>query len=439
MLLLVGSSNGFLDFLAKALGVVNQIQTPLQVVALGLILLAFIFVVLMWKINPRDKNQLGFIKPIVLLLLVIFFILLLAALFVTFDGSKKAAAIESTFIENPQMKALLKPLDLRLSGDRSEVAGQVRVPQGLDTSLDELTTTSLFYVKAGVTDFARPATTVASLAFFANQPERAKDLLTASVALDPSPRSLNDLGVIFYDAAQQESDLQKRKDLLATATSYFQKALAEDPRLVQAINNMGLIAYTNDQLAAALDRFNEALALDPSYLNALNNRGLTYRKLGLRTDDPQERADLLQKAEADFEAVLRQNPNLEATHYNLALLEENLGNAERAAEHYEKAIQLNLRRTIAFNNLSFIYSQNEKLKNSERAVYLAEQALALKPNDPCFLDTLAHAHLANGECDEAVTTSENSLQQFAAATMRPACAEEELRTSLERIRRECGR
>jgi tetratricopeptide (TPR) repeat protein len=96
----------------------------------------------------------------------------------------------------------------------------------------------------------------------------------------------------------------------------------------------------------------------------------------------------------------------------LAVIEEATGNTSAAAELYSLALELNPDRPIALNNLAMMLLETDPPLALEKA----RRAVALAPRVAVFHDTLALAHLAVGQPDDAVT------QAVAATRLEPNVA-----------------
>jgi tetratricopeptide (TPR) repeat protein len=76
------------------------------------------------------------------------------------------------------------------------------------------------------------------------------------------------------------------------------------------------------------------------------------------------------------------------------------GKFEDALRWYEKAVQLNNQNHLALNN--YAYSLAEQGKELERALKLANRALAIRPNEGAYYDTRAWIYYKMGRYEEAL-------------------------------------
>jgi DNA-binding transcriptional MerR regulator len=106
------------------------------------------------------------------------------------------------------------------------------------------------------------------------------------------------------------------------ARAAYERALALDPALVEARQNLGRLLHEQGELAAAERVYREGLRLAGDHPVLLYN-------LGVLLDDAGRRGDAI----AAYEAALRADPLFADCHYNLALLLEAEGNSRGAIRH----------------------------------------------------------------------------------------------------------
>jgi uncharacterized protein (TIGR03790 family) len=105
-------------------------------------------------------------------------------------------------------------------------------------------------------------------------------------------------------------------------------------------------------------------------------------------------------ARVALEEATRTAPNVPPFELQLALLYEQAGQFDRAAERYQRVLDVQPNNAIALNNLA--YSMAVRLKSPAEALPLAKRAAAAAPNDGTVLDTLAWIeHLLGDEATAA--------------------------------------
>src|SRR6185312_7084785 len=158
----------------------------------------------------------------------------------------------------------------------------------------------------------------------------------------PYGRELLDSGlesaavIAFERAAQADpgaSTLYRLGTLLAKtgetarARAAYERALALQPDLAEANNDLGALLAQGGDLNGAIDRFRAALAATPDYPDALNNLGYAL----LLTGRDQEALTLYEKA-------LALQPDFPEALNNLGLLLGRAGDMDRAEKYFRDAL-----------------------------------------------------------------------------------------------------
>jgi Zn-dependent protease with chaperone function len=96
----------------------------------------------------------------------------------------------------------------------------------------------------------------------------------------------------------------------------------------------------------------------------------------------------------------------------LAVIYQDQKQLALARTYYERLLEKEPNQVLALNNLAWLLatSQDPSLFDPGRALRLAQQAAALKP-EPMILDTLAEAHWASGQGDKALEVIQRVLDQ----------------------------
>jgi TPR repeat protein len=131
--------------------------------------------------------------------------------------------------------------------------------------------------------------------------------------------------------------------------------------------------------------------------------------------------------------AVRRNPDEIRSHLALAILLERDGQAEATIAALRAALEIDPGNSHALNNLAWQLATTSKphLRDPQRALELAELAIAKTEDPPAnMLDTLAEAHFANGQLEEAIEAAQRAL-----ATQPDAGDEAIMREHLEKYRR----
>jgi tetratricopeptide (TPR) repeat protein len=156
---------------------------------------------------------------------------------------------------------------------------------------------------------------------------------------DPASGSLSVLERTKETAAASAQDwLDRALDIEtsdpAGALEAYARAIAADPKLVDAHVNLGWLLHEAGRLADAERAYREALA-------ACGEDPLVLYNLGVLLADMDRKAEAVEA----YEAALGVNPGFADCHYNLALLCEELGRPRQAIRHMAQYRKLTGSRT----------------------------------------------------------------------------------------------
>ena len=111
------------------------------------------------------------------------------------------------------------------------------------------------------------------------------------------------------------------------ARAAFERALAMQPDLSEASNDLGTLLAQGGDLPAAIEKFRAALATTPDYPDALNNLGYALLLSG--------RAE---EARALYEKALKLQPDFPEALNNLGLIHGREGEMDRAEHYFREAL-----------------------------------------------------------------------------------------------------
>jgi tetratricopeptide (TPR) repeat protein len=113
------------------------------------------------------------------------------------------------------------------------------------------------------------------------------------------------------------------------ASVAYRHALAADPGLAAAHNNLGTMAYNSGDAGTARAAFEAALAMDPDHSEARYNLARILYELGET-----------ELAASELRRVVQTAPDFADAHYNLATALEDLGSQRQAVEHLRRYLDL---------------------------------------------------------------------------------------------------
>jgi tetratricopeptide (TPR) repeat protein len=180
------------------------------------------------------------------------------------------------------------------------------------------------------------------------------------------------------------------------AIPLLEKAVAANPNLVKAQNDLGF-AYNEKRLFdKAIPCFKKVLQLDPRHANALNNLGFAYNAKGLHDE-----------AIPCFKKVLEINPNHAITHDNLGTAYGNKGLLDEAIASHEKAVELEPQRSVFHSNLGFALNRKRLY---DRGIVSLKRAIELDSKNGLAHHFLGFAYNAKGLYDDAIPCFKKVLE-----------------------------
>ncbi len=183
----------------------------------------------------------------------------------------------------------------------------------------------------------------------------------------------------------------------ARARAAFERALALDPSMAEAHNDLGTLQAQAGDLEGAIARFRQALAAMPDYPDALNNLGYALLLTGQAGE-----------ARTLYERALALQPDFPEALNNLGLLLGRAGDLAAAERYFREALA---RREVygeAANNLALVLVARGA---EAEALAVLQAQLAAAPGFEGTYVTLAKLHLAAGRTAEGLAVLERLLQR----------------------------
>jgi Flp pilus assembly protein TadD len=149
------------------------------------------------------------------------------------------------------------------------------------------------------------------------------------------------------------------------ARSAFERALALQPDLAEAHNDLGTLLAQDGELGAAIVRFRAALTSMPEYPDALNNLGYALLLTGRE-----------QEARSLYEKALALQPDFPEALNNLGLLFGRAGDMDRAEKYFRDAANRRADYPEALTNLALVLARKGQ---TDAAVAILEQLLQRHP------------------------------------------------------------
>lgn len=209
---------------------------------------------------------------------------------------------------------------------------------------------------------------------------KAIERLTEILKARPAELKVRDyLGYIYEESKNTEKAIE---------TYAFNVQL--EPTFFEGHLHLGVLYYRLKKFPEATEHLGRAVALNPKQPEA-------HVVLGLASMQ-QEQFD---KSVEVFEEGIRHNPKSADLHFNLGTAYDKLNRFDDVVRMMEAAIKLDPHHADALNYLGYSYA--ERGVKIEQALSLTKQAVALKPNNGYYVDSLGWAFFKSGKLAEALT------------------------------------
>ena len=211
------------------------------------------------------------------------------------------------------------------------------------------------------------------------EPHRAVTELEGILQAHPSELRVRDyLGWLY----EQIDDVEKALD--AYGTNIDLDATFYDSRI-----HLGILLYRLTRYDEAVQHLTRAAGLKPGNSETHLLLGLSYLQ-----------ADEFERATSAFEKGLEYHPNNEDLRFNLGAAYDKLDRFPDVVREMEAVLALNPDHTDALNYLGYSYA--DRGINGEEAVELTRRAVALKPDNGAYVDSLGWALFKVGKVAEAL-------------------------------------
>ena len=208
---------------------------------------------------------------------------------------------------------------------------------------------------------------------------QAIERLNAILKARPAELKVRDyLGYIY----EESKDTQK-----ALETYTFNIQL--DPSFYEGHLHLGVLYYRLKKFPEANEHLGRAIALNPKQPESHIVQGLAYLQ--------QEQYD---KSAESFQEGIRHNPQNADLHFNLGTAYDKLNRFDDVVRAMETAIKLDPHHADALNYLGYSYA--ERGIRMDQALSLTKQAVALKPDNGYYVDSLGWAFFKSGQLAEAL-------------------------------------
>jgi tetratricopeptide (TPR) repeat protein len=215
---------------------------------------------------------------------------------------------------------------------------------------------------------------------------KAIDQLTQILRARPTELKIRDyLGFLYEESKDTKKAIETYTFNVQLEPSYFEGHL-----------HLGLLFYRLKQFPEAITHLNQALTINPKQPEAHIVLGLTYLQ-----------KDQFDDAARTLEEGISQNPKSADLHFNLGTVYDKLNRFDDVVRAMETAIKLEPHHADALNYLGYSYA--ERGVKIDQALSLTKQAVALKPSNGYYIDSLAWALFKSGLLTEALTEMKRAV------------------------------
>jgi tetratricopeptide (TPR) repeat protein len=180
------------------------------------------------------------------------------------------------------------------------------------------------------------------------------------------------------------------------AMEAYQSNLQLDPTFPESHIHLGVLQYRLKQFPGAIAHLSEAVRLNPKQPEAHIVLGLAHLQ-----------SDQFEKAAQAFEEGIRHNPKNADLHFNLGTAYDKLNRFDDVVREMEVALALDPHNADALNYLGYSYA--ERGIKIDKAVSLTRQAVALKPDNGYYIDSLGWAFYKSGMLSEALAAIKRAV------------------------------
>jgi len=225
----------------------------------------------------------------------------------------------------------------------------------------------------------------------------------------------------------------ERQKKLAEARKFFEKAVELDSKNLQAIDQLVNLDLADKAYDAAQKRVDALLQAEPKAAAAYLLQGkidLAQKKFDPAIASLKKALDLnpnlaapyellvniylaqnrLPDALRELETITSKSPKNFPAFLMSGMIYDQLKDASKARDSYEKALAINPNSTQVLNNLAYIYS--EKLTDLNKASDLARKAHTLAPADGAIDDTLGWISYKQGDYQQSLQLLQESAAKL---------------------------
>lgn len=210
--------------------------------------------------------------------------------------------------------------------------------------------------------------------------------LNAILKVRPNELRVRDfLGLLYEEVKDYDRAIQM-----------YQANVQMDHTFFDSILHLGFVSYRLKRNQEALSYLEQAVKLNPKRSESYLLLGLTYFQM-----------EEYQEAKAKLEEGIHQDPSNAELHFNLGTTYDKLDHFDAVVREMEQTLELDPEHADALNYLGYSYA--DRGINGEQALSLTQRAVALKPHNGYYVDSLAWALYKTGRIEEALKTIQRAV------------------------------
>ena len=179
----------------------------------------------------------------------------------------------------------------------------------------------------------------------------------------------------------------------------FTATIERIPNDYESYTKRGIAWFYKGDHARAIQDFSKAVSINPAFAEAYNNRGTVLFSQKKYKD-----------AVADFTDALEKNPQYSEAYFNRCTTWFHTGEYGKGIADCSETLRIDPFNADAYHQLALTLAicPDERFRDPEKAVKLAQKAIELKPV-AAYLDTLAAAYSQSGNFKNAAETQEKAI------------------------------
>ncbi len=215
---------------------------------------------------------------------------------------------------------------------------------------------------------------------------KAIEQLSQILSARPSELKVRDyLGYLYEETKDYQKAIEAYRHNLTLEPSYFEGHL-----------HLGVLQYRLKQYADAIEHLREATRLNPKQPESHIVLGLSYFQ-----------SEQYEPSLQAFLEGIRYNPDNADLHFNAGTVYDKLNRFDEVVKSMQTTLTLDPHHADALNYLGYSYA--ERGVKIEEAITLTKQAVALRPTNGYYIDSLAWAFFKKGLLVEALNEMKRAV------------------------------